>query len=500
MLQRLSASLVKSKQGATIQQVVDSTYEPLLSFETARSTVLSTETVRISWKYGECQYRATGQVGQQSTGDGYAFFDAAGKEYMLVSQKKPRLSGKVYAYTEIWGAENLDPTYFWDLAETGATCIVLYTWLGNPLSMHQHFLDLAHLNGFGVVLQAVPDQKYTADLGADFSHLSSLFNHEAVIGLYLLDEPNPDTYPLTRQGEIIAKAKSLTKLPLYAATNAESNYDQTPVHKDFDYVFASNYSHFVGLGGIVFYETTTWASLEENGLRRGRVIPLMTAYWYENEQDTLQEEQIRKCNEYIAKGFESIGYWTYWTTRRVEDGKHCVEKSERIRLLLNNAMSFRSTDSTRVSTYCTFFRKTNPLPENCFKYLSKPDEPSKVTFADAATLSSWKEDAGVFRVKNGESVTFDFGRPVMLDGVTAAFTDNNGPTNTASISIGADTHINGGYRLKLVELTGGGDVSLFVNSLGDLKFPVTKISFRVTASTGSDYLILERLRFAIRAV
>ena len=464
------------------------------TFSEAKSANIKSVSIAIQFKYGTVRYEKSGNAGAPSTGDAYVFYDASGNEYKIKVEQKSKNSAGVISFTEIWASENLDPTIFDKAKDLGISTFVVYTWKGNAYSYHEHFLDLCQLYGIDVILQAVPNQQYTTDLDADFSWLSPLFNHPAVIGLYLLDEPDLTVYPLTRQGQIIDKARTLSTLPFYAATNAEANGEALPLHMNFDYVFTSNYGHFIGGIGIRRYSATTWASFEEEGLRKGRVIPLLTAYWYENETPTLNTSQIRDVNDYLSRSYSRLGMWQFWGNKIVADGYHYIENDTQIYELVKNSIALRQGLVKRSSLVRTFFRSAS-LPANCYKYLTKPAYPANVPWLDPSSSSTWNV-AAVLRIKSGESFVVNFGSPVKLESIVMTLTDNNGLANTATLALIYNPLVSGGQQHATTKtLTGGGALEWLFPGDGSPSHLVTTIGIKCLSSTGTDYLIVERLGF-----
>ena len=464
------------------------------TFSEAKSANIKSVSIAIQFKYGTVRYEKSGNAGAPSTGDAYVFYDASGNEYKIKVEQKSKNSAGLISFTEIWASENLDPTIFDKAKDLGISTFVVYTWKGNAYSYHEHFLDLCQLYGIDVILQAVPNKQYTTDLDADFSWLSPLFNHPAVIGLYLLDEPDLTVYPLTRQGQIIDKARTLSTLPLYAATNAEANGEALPLHMNFDYIFASNYGHFIGGIGIRRYSATTWASFEEEGLRKGRVIPLLTAYWYENETPTLKTAQIRGVNDYLSRSYSRLGMWQFWGNRSVADGYHYIENDAQIYDLVKSSIALRKGLVKKSSLVRTFFRAAS-LPADCYKYLTKPAYPANIPWLDPSSASTWNE-AAVLRIKAGERFVVNFGSPVKLESVVMTLKDNNGLSNTATLALIYNPLVSGGQQHATTKtLTGGGALEWIFPGDGTPSHLVTTIGIKCLSSTGTDYLIVERLGF-----
>jgi hypothetical protein len=493
LLSTAGADNVVTDGGETVQSSLDKvTPEEFASFSYAISGTVKANEVTVSYKYGSVDYLRTGNTGVPSSGDAFIFYDASGSEFKIKIEQKSKNTAGIISYTEIWAKENLDPTLF-DKAKTlGISTFVAYTWKGNAYSYHEHFLDLCQLYGIDVILQAVPNQQYTTDLDADFSWLSTLFNHPAVIGLYLFDEPNLSTYPLTRQGEIIAKAKTLSNLPLYAASNAEVNGESLPLHMDIDYVFTSQYAHFIGAVGIRRYAASMWSAMEEEGLRAGRIIPLLTAYWYENEAPTLNTTQIAAVNNFICKNFAKIGAWAFYADKV----GHFLENDDQIYNLVKQSLAIRKSKIKDCKLIRTLFRKANALPANCYKYQTKPTVAGDVFWLNPASTTTWNDLAGVIRIKTGEQFAINFGRPVRLEAIVAAFTDNNGLSNSATLSLTFNPTIaSGRVHDTTVTKVGGGDFEWFFTDLNQPPHLVNMVAIKVIDSTGSDYLILERIGF-----
>ncbi|EOU0976966.1 phage head-binding domain-containing protein [Escherichia coli] len=503
--QRLSsntgASLIGTESGKTVQEEIDNIKNEGLftefdNFSDAKAAEIQNRTISIKFKYGTINYIRNNTTGTASSGDAYEFFDASGNGYIIDEKQLTKNTSGLISHTEIWAGEDLDPTYLNKAKDLGISTFVAYTWKGNAYSYHEHFLDLCQLYGIDVILQAVPNQQYTTDLDADFSWLSSLFTHPAVIGLYLLDEPDLTLYPLTRQGQIIDKARTISTLPLYAATNAEANGEALPLHMNFDYIFASNYGHFIGGIGIRRYSATTWASFEEEGLRKGRVIPLLTAYWYENETPTLNTAQIRGVNDYLSMSYSRLGMWQFWGNRSVADGYHYIENDAQIYDLVKSSIALRKGLVKKPSLVRTFFRATS-LPANCYKYLTKPAHPANIPWLAPSSASTWNE-AAVLRIKAGESFVVNFGSPVKLESVVMTLTDNNGLSNTATLALIYNPLVSGGQQHATTKtLTGGGALEWIFPGDGTPSHLVTTIGIKCLSSTGTDYLIVERLGFAI---
>lgn len=491
------ADNIGTKSGGTVQDVLDKVAtEMFSSFATVVSSTIKANEVTVNFKNGSVDYLKTGNTGTPSSGDAYVFYDASGNEYKIKIEQKSKNSAGVISFTEIWASENLDPTIFDKAKDLGISTFVAYTWKGNAYSYHEHFLDLCQLYGIDVILQAVPNQQYTADLDADFSWLSPLFTHPAVIGLYLLDEPDLTVYPLTRQGQIIDKARTLSSLPFYAATNAEANEETLPLHMNFDYIFTSDYAHFIGPLGIRRYASTTWASLEEEGMRQGRVIPLLTAYWYENEVPTLNTSQIRAVNDYLAKNYRRVGMWSYYGNRDVDDGYHFIENDTNIYDLVKASLALRLPPIKATKMIRTLFRFGNSLPANCYKFYTKPTMVADIPWLNPASSTTWEPNAGVLRIQSGQQFAINFGHPVRLEIITAIFNDNNGTGNVATLGVIFNPTIGSGRQhTATVTLTGGGTAQWAFTSDAIPPHLVSTVSIKVLSSTGPDYLILERIGF-----
>ena len=491
------AGLVNTTSGDSVQTVIDYLTDTDLAhlgnLATAKASTIKANSINIAYKYGNVSYLSTGTTGTPSTGNAYTFYDATGKGFKInVPQRQKNTSG-VIAFSEVWTQLDLDPTLFEKAISLGIGTFMFYTWTA-PVQTYKDFLDLASIYGFDVILQAAPNGAYSSDLDADFAKLSSLFDHDAVVGLYLFDEPNLSTYPLTRQGEIITKAKTLSKLPLYAASNAEVNGESLPLHKDIDYVFTSQYAHFIGAIGIRRYAATMWSAMEEEGVRVGRVIPLLTAYWYENEAPTLKSEQITAVNNFICKNFAKIGMWAFYADKN----GHFLENDDQIYNLVKQSLAIRKSKIKDCKLIRTLFRKANALPANCYKYQTKPTVAGDVFWLNPASTATWNDPAGVIRIKTGEQFAINFGRPVRLEAIIAAFTDNNGSSNSATLSLTFNPTIaSGRVHDTTVTKVGGGDVEWFFTDLSEPPHLVTTVAIKVVSSTGSDYLILERIGFVV---
>ncbi|QVW27042.1 tail spike protein [Escherichia phage vB_EcoM-ZQ1] len=460
-----------------------------INIATAKVSQIKTNSVLLRFKYGTVSYRATGTTGSPGSGNAHTFYDATGKGFTISEPKRQKNSDGIVAFSEVWTKLDLDPTLFEKASNLGIGTFMFYTWTAG-VDTYRAFLDLAELYGFDVILQAVPNGAYSSDLDADFAKLSSLFDHDAVVGLYLFDEPNLSTYPLTRQGEIIAKVKTLSNLPLYAASNAEVNWDSLPLHMDIDFVFTSQYAHFIDAVGIRRYAASMWSAMEEEGMRAGRIIPLLTAYWYENEAPTLKSAQITAVNNFICKNFSKIGMWAFYADKN----GHFLENDDQIYNLVKQSLAIRKSKIKDCKLIRTLFRKANALPANCYKYQTKPIVAGDVFWLNPASTATWNDPAGVIRIKTGEQFTINFGRPVRLEAIIAAFTDNNGSSNSATLSLTFNPTIASGrvYDTTVTKV-GGGDVEWFFTDLSNPPHLVTTVAIKVVSSTTSDYLILERI-------
>lgn len=493
-VKNITADNVDTSSGLSVQEELDKhTDSTFASFASAIGASIKSENARVTYKYGTVNYIASGTTGAPSTGNALKFYDATGKGYQINEPRRTKNDAGIIAFSEVWTAINLDPTLFIKASEFGINTFVFYTWTA-PLQTYLDFLDLAALYGFNVIIQAVPNSQYSSDIDADFAKLSPLFSHKAVVGLYLFDEPNLATYPLTRQGEIIAKAKTLSSLPLYAASNAEANFETVPLHMDIDFVFTSQYAHFIGANGIRRYAATMWSSMEEEGLRQGRIIPLLTAYWYENEAPVLNTSQIKSVNDFIVKNFDHVGAWAFYADK----AGHFVENDQQIYDLVKSSLALRKTPVKRTKLIRTFFRSANALPANSYKYLTKPALASDIYWLNPPSIATWNAAAGVLRIKNGEQFAINFGRPVRLEAIVASFTDNNGLSNSATLALVFNPTIDNGRQYgTTVNLTGGGDAEWFFSSPGVPAHLINMVAVKVIASNGTDYLILERLGFVV---
>lgn len=492
LLSTAGANNVVTDSGETVQSSLDKVApEDFSSFSHAISGTVKANEVTVSYKYGSVSYLSTGTTGTPSTGNAHTFYDATGKGFTISEPKRQKNSDGIVAFSEVWTKLDLDPTLFEKASNLGIGTFVFYTWTAG-VDTYRAFLDLAELYGFDVILQAVPNAAYSSDLDADFAKLSSLFNHPSVIGLYLFDEPNLSTYPLTRQGEIIAKVKTLSNLPLYAASNAEVNYESLPLHMDIDYVFTSQYAHFIDATGIRRYAATMWSAMEEEGMRAGRIIPLLTAYWYENEASTLNSAQITAVNNFICKNFAKIGAWAFYADKV----GHFLENDDQIYNLVKQSLAIRKSKIKDCKLIRTLFRKANALPANCYKYQTKPTVAGDVFWLNPTSTATWNDPEGVIRIKTGEQFVINFGRPVRLEAIVADFIDYNGTSNSATMSLTFNPTIaSGRAHDTTVTIVGGGAVEWFFTDLSEPPHLVTTVAIKVVSSTGSDYLILERIGF-----
>lgn len=503
------ASLVNTQSGKSVQDYVneqenfitEQTITILVSFDDAIKTNIKSNVAMIKFKYGSIEYEKTGNTGYASSGDAYIFYDASGKEFRIIKNGRNVNINSHHCFTEIWAKENIDPTYFNKITSLGVGTLIVYTWLGNSFQYHEHFLDLCELYGIDVILQAVPDQQYTDNLDADFAHLSALFDHPTVKGLYLLDEPDLSEFPLSRQGEIISKARSLSNLPLYAATNAEANNENVPLHKDFDFIYTSNYSHYNDVNGIIFYEITTWSSLEEEGLRKGRVIPLLTSYWYEGESPILNTSQMKEVNDYLSMTYKKIGLWMFWGAKQENPGYHYLENDDQI---LNLTVSSIANNSVSLGASKRLIRSllgTAQLPDNSYKYLSKATGPFDIPLLDASSVASWNTGNASLRFRTGETINFSFGTQARIRGVYLSFIDNNGPSDTAVIKLIFNPTIGGGGAYTVTKsATGGGSVLWTFPENSQPPHNISSLGLKVesmsTSSNPPDYLILTSVGFA----
>lgn len=491
------AGLVNTTSGDSVQTVIDyltvTDLAHLGNLATAKASTIKANSISIAYKYGNVSYLSTGTTGTPSTGNAHTFYDATGKGFTISEPKRQKNSDGIVAFSEVWTKLDLDPTLFEKAYNLGIGTFMFYTWTAG-VDTYRAFLDLAELYGFDVILQAVPNGAYSSDLDADFAKLSPLFDHNAVVGLYLFDEPNLATYPLTRQGEIIAKVKTFSNLPLYAASNAEVNYESLPLHMDIDYVFTSQYAHFIDAVGIRRYAASMWSAMEEEGMRAGRIIPLLTAYWYENEAPTLNSAQITAVNNFICKNFAKIGAWAFYADKV----GHFLENDDQIYNLVKQSLVTRKSKIKDCKLIRTLFRKANALPANCYKYQTKPVVAGDVFWLNPASTATWNDPAGVIRIKTGEQFAINFGRPVRLEAIIAAFTDNNGSSNSATLSLTFNPTIASGrvYDTTVTKV-GGGDFEWFFTDLSEPPHLVTTVAIKVVSSTGSDYLILERIGFVV---
>lgn len=462
-----------------------------ISISTAKSSQIKANSILLRFKYGTVNYRATGVNGVPGSGNAHTFYDASGKGFTISEPKRQKNTDGIVAFSEVWTALDLDPTLFEKASDLGVGTFMFYTWTAG-VDTYRSFLDLARLYGFDVILQAVPNSTYSSNLDSDFAKLSPLFSHEAVVGLYLFDEPDLSTYPLTRQGKIIQKARSLSTLPLYSASNAEANYESVPLHMDIDYVFTSQYAHFIGPIGIRRYAATAWSSMEEEGVREGRIIPLLTAYWYENEAASLNKPQIRSVNNFICKNFSKIGMWAFYADKN----GHFLESNQEIYDLVKDSLANRKSKIKSTRLIRTFFRKSNNLPDNSYKYQTKPVLAPDVFWLGGESISTWNADAGVLRLQAGQQFIVNFGQQVRLESLVSFFTDNNGGSNAATFALIFNPRVNNGRQYgTTVTTNGGGIVEWIFSDLVNPPHLVDSVAIKLLSSGGGDYLILERLGF-----
>lgn len=494
LAQDTGAGLVGTTTGSTVQDVLSTLAVikyPTLS--SARADTIKSDTVSITFKYGNVLYTKTGvtDVLKMSSGDGYLFYDAVGTEFKINVERRNRDISNVFCFSEIWQTADLDPTYFHKLTALGVDTLVVYTWYGFSFDTHAHFLNLCELYGFTVVLQAVPNQEYTSDIAYDFQYLQPLLNHVAVVGLYLFDEPSLATMPLSRQALIIEKARELSIKPLYAATNSELVAGAPPIHKDIDFVFASNYSHFVSLDGLLYYAGTTWALLDENTLRKGRVIPLMTSYWYEAGSSVLDTPRMVAVNNWIASNFSAVGMWMFFGNR--DATHHYLENHSEIFDISRAALSLGGSRRAKVTALYPLLR-AGALPAS-FKYQTRVAGVSDMPALDPTSTGVWSTPLNTLALRRGDSFVLDLGDFVKVNYVSLSFVDNNGSSNTVVLSLTYNPHLGTGVPdADQRSVTGGGDASwVRANQTTQVrKIKVTVVSMS-TPSVPSDIIYFNRV-------
>ncbi|WP_010282029.1 phage tailspike protein [Pectobacterium brasiliense] len=458
------ASLIKTSSGNTVQQEIDGIKKDIsvitnTSFNSIDDVFLASidsNDITIKYKYGVINYKSTGVVTQSSSasGDGYLIYDSNGKEFKINEPKRTYLNNGRFSFTELWYAEKLDPSFFIKLSSIGVSNIVLYSWSPYGLKAFENFLNLCEIYGFGVVFQPVSNGEYSNNIPSDFGFFSSLLDHNAVIGLYLLDEPTLDNYPISRQSTIISVAKGLSDKPLYVSTNSEANFNVIPVHKDFDFVFTSNYSHYVDVDGLTVYAATTWALAEENGFRRGRVIPLLTAYYYPEEVPVFNRTQMVDVNNYISERFDKFGVFMFYGGRDAASHRY-IENDDEIYSLLMNSLS-RSNNSRTMGMFRELMTG-GVADSSIFMDYKIPSNPESVVWLDGSTSGNWSVNNKCPRLKTGMMVPVEFGRYVVIEKIIASFVDENGPSNTSVISLYINPQINSGVKIPQTStITGGG--------------------------------------------
>lgn len=334
------ASLIYTKDGVTVQEELNANkrvrvYENLDSAKLDKS---EKDILLIKWKYGVVEYVKTDTIGEPSSGDGYIFFDAVGSGYIVHANESFNPNG-IISFTELWIDSGLDPSIFSFAKSFGISTFVTYTYMADGVQDYlKSWIKCAELYGIQIILQIYPEVSKDFDL--QISYFNEHMNMDNVVGYYIVDEPTPSTVPISKQETMIQKAMAVRNLPTYAATNQDLFGGDKYLHKDIDHIFTSIYAYFVSdTYSIYGYYMANLISLyEENGLRKGRVIPLLTTYRFTDEGNDVDDEFVINGNNYWISRFEKVAFWTFYTQHTPKDVHRTIENNNQIQIITKKAL------------------------------------------------------------------------------------------------------------------------------------------------------------------
>ncbi|MGV4191535.1 phage head-binding domain-containing protein [Citrobacter freundii] len=315
LISNSGASIVNTQSGKSVQQELDENKRVIIfeDLDKAKTDDSKKDILFIKWKYSNVEYSLSGETGQPSSGDGYHFFDANGNGFIVNSRESFNPNG-VISFTELWVDAGLDPSIFIKAKSLGISTFVVYTYMATGVQDYlTSWIKCAEMFGIQVILQVFPE--VSQDLDMQVAYFNSHMLMDNVVGFYLVDEPTPETVSLTTQDQMISKVRAVRNLTTYAATNQDVFSGSKYIHKDMDYIFLSVYAYFQAntYEGYGYYMANTVAQYEENGLRKGRVIPLLTTYRYTDEGANVTDDFVHSANCYWIERFQKVALWQFYT-------------------------------------------------------------------------------------------------------------------------------------------------------------------------------------------
>lgn len=334
------ASIVKTSSGLTVQQELDKNKREILfsNLNSAMTDADEKDSLQIKWKYGNVRYTPSLTTGTPSTGDGYNFFDANGKGFIVAENHEFNPNGMI-SYTELWVDAGLDPSIFRLAKSFGISTFVVYTYMAPGVQSYlTSWIKCAELYGIQIILQVFPEVSQDLDMQVEYFNSHMLMPN--VVGFYLVDEPTPSTVPLAVQAQMITKVRAIRNLTTYAATNQDVFGGDKYIHKDMDYIFLSVYAYFQTntYAGYGYYLANTVAQYEENGLRKGRIIPLLTTYRFTDEGTNVTDDFVHAGNCYWIERFKKVAFWQFYTQHTPSDVHRVIENNAEVSVLAKRAL------------------------------------------------------------------------------------------------------------------------------------------------------------------
>lgn len=340
LISNSGASIVNTQSGKSVQQELDENKRVIIfeDLDKAKTDDSKKDILFIKWKYSNVEYSLSGETGQPSSGDGYHFFDANGNGFIVNSRESFNPNG-VISFTELWVDAGLDPSIFIKAKSLGISTFVVYTYMATGVQDYlTSWIKCAEMFGIQVILQVFPE--VSQDLDMQVAYFNSHMLMDNVVGFYLVDEPTPSTVPLAVQEQMITKVRAVRNLTTYAATNQDVFGGGKYVHKDMDYIFLSVYAYFQTntYAGYGYYLANTVAQYEENGLRKGRIIPLLTTYRFTDEGTNVTDDFVHAGNCYWIERFKKVAFWQFYTQHTPADVHRVIENNAEVSVLAKRAL------------------------------------------------------------------------------------------------------------------------------------------------------------------
>lgn len=366
------SSLVNTQSGKSVQQELDENKRVIIfeDLDKAKVDDSKKDILFIKWKYGNVEYSLSGETGQPSSGDGYHFFDANGNGFIVNSRESFNPNG-VISFTELWVDAGLDPSIFLFAKSFGISSFVVYTYIADGVQNYlESWIKCAEKYGIQVILQIYPE--VDQDLDMQIAYFNMHMHMDNVVGYYIVDEPTPLTVPISRQNEMIQKALAVRSLTTYAATNQDLFGSDKYLHKDIDHIFTSIYAYFVtDVYSIYGYYMANLISMyEENGLRKGRVIPLLTTYRYTDEGNDVDDNFVSNGNDYWISRFKKVAFWQFYTQHTPKETHRVIENNKQIQVVTKRALrKIQDTQSQKALMMSTRNGQSTLFNNQTDKYL-----------------------------------------------------------------------------------------------------------------------------------